>query len=230
MSQSSYDAWAASRGDARFTEWLRQQAEPAWSEATGHRFTRELADGILADTVMRRYLVQDYSFLDSFVRLVASAIVKAPSLADRIPLGRFLGAVSSEEKSYFHRAFDALGVPEVDRIRPTLRAPTRAFHQMMADAIAANGYEETLAPLVVFEWLYNAWAAAIADGQPESFVHEEWISIHANPGFDAFVAWLRGQLDRDGPRLTTRRQQRIAEVFCHAVRLEKAFFDDAYLD
>ena len=115
MSHSSYDAWAPGRADARFTEWLRQQAEPTWSEATNHRFTRELADGILADAVMRRYLVQDYSFLDSFVRLVASAIVKAPSLADRIPLGRFLGAVSGEENTYFHRAFDALSVPEVDR-------------------------------------------------------------------------------------------------------------------
>jgi thiaminase/transcriptional activator TenA len=79
MSQSSYEVWAAGRADTRFTEWLRQQPEPAWSEAMGHRFTRELADGTLADTVMRGYLVQDYSFLDSFVRLVASAIVKAPS-------------------------------------------------------------------------------------------------------------------------------------------------------
>jgi thiaminase (transcriptional activator TenA) len=230
MSQSSYDVWAASRGDARFTEWLRQQAEPTWSEATGHRFTRELAEGTLADAAMRRYLVQDYSFLDSFVRLVASAIIKAPSLDDRVPLGRFLGAVTGEENTYFHRVFDALSVPEVDRTRPTLRAPTRAFHALMADAIAAEGYEETLAPLVVFEWLYNAWATAVADRHPESFVHKEWISIHANPGFDAFVAWLRGQLDRDGPRLSPDRQEHIAEVFCRTVQLEKAFFDDAYLD
>jgi thiaminase/transcriptional activator TenA len=100
MSQTSYEAWAVGRADARFTEWLRQQAEPGWSEAAEHRFTRELADGTLADAVMRRYLVQDYSFLDSFVRLMASAIVKAPSLADRMPLGRFLGAVSGEENTY----------------------------------------------------------------------------------------------------------------------------------
>jgi thiaminase/transcriptional activator TenA len=230
MSRSSYDAWAASHADARFTEWLRERAEPTWSEATGHRFTRELADGSLADAVMRRYLVQDFAFLDFFIRLVASAIVKAPTLADRIPLGRFLGAVSGEENTYFHRAFDALSVPEADRTQPILRPTTRAFHDVMTNALIAEGYEETLAPLVVFEWLYNAWATAIADRQPESFVHKEWISIHANPGFDAFVAWLRGQLDRDGPRLTTSRQQQIAEVFCHTVRLEKAFFDDAYLD
>ena len=230
MSRSSYDAWAPGRADARFTEWLRQQAEPTWSEATNHRFTRELADGILADAVMRRYLVQDYSFLNSFVRLVASAIVKAPSLADRIPLGRFLGAVSGEENTYFHRAFDALSVPEVDRRRPTMRPTTRAFHEVMADAIGAEGYEETLAPLVVFEWLYNAWATAVADRQPGTFLHREWIAIHANQQFDAFVAWLRDQLDRDGPRLSPERQEHIAEVFRRTVQLEKAFFDDAYTE
>jgi thiaminase (transcriptional activator TenA) len=228
MSQSSYDTWAPGQADARFTEWLREQAEPTWSEATGHRFTRELADGTLADAAMQRYLVQDYSFLDSFVRLVASAIIKARSLADRIPLGRFLGAVSGEEKTYFHRAFDALSVPEADRTRPTLRPTTRAFHDVMADAIIADGYEETLAPLVVFEWLYNEWATAVADRQPGTFLHREWITIHANQQFDAFVAWLREQLDRDGPRLSPDRQEHIAEVFCRTVQLEKAFFDDAY--
>jgi thiaminase (transcriptional activator TenA) len=230
MSHSSYDAWAAGQADARFTEWLRERAEPTWTEATGHQFTQELADGTLADAVMRRYLVQDYSFLDSFVRLVASAIIKAPSLADRVPLGRFLGALTGEENTYFHRAFDALSVPEVDRTRPTLRAPTRAFHALMADAIAAEGYEETLAPLVVFEWLYNAWATAVADRQPKTFFHKEWIAIHANQQFDAFVAWLRDQLNREGPRLSPDRQEHIAEVFCRTVQLEKAFFDDAYLD
>ena len=230
MSPSSYEAWAAGRADARFTEWLRQQAEPTWSEATGHRFTRELADGSLADAVMRRYLVQDYAFLDYFIRLVASAIVKAPSLADRIPLGRFLGAVTGEENTYFHRAFDALSVPEAGRTQPILRPTTRAFHAVMADAINAGGYQETLAPLLVFEWLYNAWATAIADRQPESFVHKAWITIHANPQFDAFVAWLRGQLNRDGPRLPPDRQEHIAEVFCRTVQLEKAFFDDAYAE
>jgi thiaminase/transcriptional activator TenA len=228
MSQSLYEAWAADRADARFTEWLRQQAEPAWSEATDHRFTRELADGILADAVMRRYLVQDYSFLNSFVRLVASAIVKAPSLADRIPLGRFLGAVSGEENTYFHRAFDALSVPEADRTRPTLRPTTRAFHDVMADAIIADGYEETLVPLVVFEWLYNEWATAVANRQPETFLHRDWIAIHANQQVDAFVAWLLEQLDRDGPRLSPDSQEHIAKVFCRTVQLEKAFFDDAY--
>jgi thiaminase (transcriptional activator TenA) len=223
-----YDTWATGRAAGRFSEWLREEAEPTWSDAVNHQFTRELAEGTVADAVMRRYLVQDYSFLDSFVRLVASAIVKAPSLADRVPLGRFLGAVTDEENTYFQRAFEALGVPAEDRERPVLRGPTQAFHEVMADAIADPGYLETLTPLVVFEWLYNAWATALADRQPERFYHREWIALHANPAFDSFVAWLRAQMDRDGPILAPERQDRIVAVFCRTVALEKAFFDDAY--
>lgn len=233
MPPSAYDSWATGRADRRFSEWLREGAEPTWSQAVNHRFTRELGDGALADAVMRRYLVQDYAFLDSFVRLTASAIVKAPSLADRVPLGRFLGAVTGEENTYFQRAFDALGVSAEERARPMLRGPTQAFHDLMAEAVAAPGYVETLTPLVVFEWLYNAWASALADRRPERFYperfyHREWIVLHANPAFDAFVAWLRAQLDRDGPALAPDRQDRVAAAFRHTVALEKAFFDDAY--
>ena len=228
MPPSAYDTWAKDRADGRFSEWLREAAEPAWSEAASHRFTRELVDGTLADGVMRRYLVQDYSFLDSFVRLTARAIVKAPSLADRVPLGRFLGTVTGEENTYFQRAFDALDVPAEDHARPVLRGPTQAFHELMTDAIAATGYLETLTPLVVFEWLYNAWATAVADRRPETVYHREWIALHANPAFDSFVAWLRAQFDRDGSTLAAERQDRIVAVFRRTVALEKTFFDDAY--
>jgi thiaminase/transcriptional activator TenA len=228
MPPSAYGTWATGRADGRFSEWLREEAEPTWRDAVSHRFTRELAEGTLADGVMRRYLVQDYSFLDSFVRLVASAIVKAPSLADRVPLGRFLGTVTGEENTYFQRAFDALDVPAEDRARPVLRGPTQAFHKLMTEAIADPEYLETLTPLVVFEWLYNAWATALADRQPERFYHREWIALHANPAFDSFVAWLRAQMDRDGPTLAPERQDRIVAVFRRTVALEKAFFDDAY--
>lgn len=228
MPEAEYTEWAARRPQPRFTDWLRERSEPTWSEAVRHRFTRELAAGTLGEEVMRRYLVQDYSFLDSFVRLLASAIVKAPSLACRVPLGRFLGAITGDENTYFQRAFDALGVSEEDRTRPALRPPTEGFQALMADAVAAASYAETLAPLVVFEWLYHEWAAPLADCRPEPFYFGEWIALHANPVFAAFVGSLRGELDREGPKLPPGGQRRAAELFRRAVMLERTFFDDAY--
>ena len=84
-----WHSWLRNHPGARFTDWLRAGAEPAWSAATGHRFTRELIAGQVSRQAMTRYLVQDYAFIDRFVALLGAAIHAAPSLADRLPLGRF---------------------------------------------------------------------------------------------------------------------------------------------
>ena len=42
-----------------FTDNLRAEAEPTWSDAVQHRFIRELCDGSVPDAVMGAYLVQE---------------------------------------------------------------------------------------------------------------------------------------------------------------------------
>ncbi len=224
----SYEDWAQERADPRFTDWLRGLVEPVWEQAVSHRFTRELADGTLDDEVFRRYIVEDYSFLDIFCTIIGFAIGHAPTLQDRIPLAQFLGLVTSEENTYFERTLDALGVPERDRTAPDLLPPTRGFHAVMREAAHSGHYEEIIAVLVVTEWLYLDWASRVSDRTPEKFYHAEWITIHSGEGFAGFVDWLRGQIDRDGPKLDTAGRARVVELFRRTVDLEKAFFDAAY--
>lgn len=212
----------------RPTEHLRALSEPDWSGAVGHRFVHELAAGTLAHDVMRRYLVQDYQFLDSFVALLGAAIHAAPSLAQRIVLGRFLGLVVSEENTYFQRSFDALGVPEQDRTAPVLLAPTAGFQALMREAAASGRWSEMLAVLTVAEWCYLTWASAVADRDPGWFVFREWITLHSGPGFEALVAFLREALDRAWEAADEAGRERIAALFRRAVALERAFFDAAY--
>jgi len=220
--------WALLHSGARFTDWLAAAAEPDWSAATGHRFTHELAAGTLDPEVMRRYLVQDYTFIDAFVGLLGAAVHAAPSLADRIPLGRFLGMIVSDENTYFLRAFDALGVAEAARTSPPLRPPTAGFQALMREAAGSGRYAEALTVLVVAEWSYLSWASAVANAAPPQFWFREWIELHANPYFAGFVDWLRGQLDREGGALDADGRSRIRDLFCRAAALERAFFDEAY--
>ena len=44
---TEFAAWSQNRGEARFTDWLRESARPTWDETINHRFTEELADGTL---------------------------------------------------------------------------------------------------------------------------------------------------------------------------------------
>lgn len=208
----------------RFTDLLRSQSEPNWTAAVEHRFVTELFEGRVADTVMTRYLVQDHRFLDSFLVLLGAAIATADTFEARLRLGRFAGMISGEENTYFLRAFEALDVSPEQREQPQDTLPTAGFKAIMREAAASRSYAAALAVLNVAEWLYLDWAAKAPQPLPDNFVHAEWITLHDNPAFRDFVAFLRAELDRVGPRqsaVTT-------DFFLRSVALERAFFDAVY--
>jgi len=209
----------------RPTEILRQGKHEDWLAATTHAFTRELADGTLPEDKMRWYLQQDYQFIDGFVRLLASAIAHAPSLADSVPAAQFLAVITGPENTYFLRAMEALGA-EPSTAPAT---ETRAFQDLMADAATSGRYENMLAVLVVAEWVYLAWATP--ENPPKEdlpFWFAEWITLHAGDGFEAVVAYLREQLDLVWPKLDRDAQAEVTRLFHRAIELERAFFDAAY--
>ncbi|MGG5288924.1 TenA family protein [Pseudomonas shirazensis] len=208
----------------RFTHYLREQSEPTWSAAVGHRFVRELCDGSLADPVMVRYLVQDHRFLDSFLTLLGAAIATADTFEARLRLGRFAGMISSDENTYFLRAFEALDVSPAQRDEPADSAPTAGFKAIMAEAAASRSYAAALAVLNVAEGLYLDWAQKAPQPLPEHFVHAEWITLHDNPFFEDFVAFLQAELDRVGPK----EAELTRDFYLRTVALELAFFDAVY--
>jgi thiaminase/transcriptional activator TenA len=231
-SDGSFEAYAADRSDARVTEWLRDRAEPGWSAAVDNRFVRELGAGELDDEVFRRYLVQDYAFLDTLVGTFGHAVATAPTMAARSRLVEFLGVLTDEENDYFERSFEALSVPESDVHDPMHVPTTLALEDLLERAGREGGYAETLAVLVPAEWIYLEWARSVADGEsgatPDRFYLAEWVDLHANPEFESFVEWLRSELDRHGAAVSPRRRRRLDRLFSRTVELEAAFFEAAF--
>ena len=132
--------------------------------------------------------------------------------------------VSSDENTYFLRGFDALGISEQQRTSLPDSAPTAGFKAIMLEAAATRSYAAILTVLNVAEWLYRAWATRAPRPLPENFLYAEWVTLHDNPDFNAFVDFLREELDRVGPA----ERDRCEDFFLRAVTLEKAFFDAAY--
>jgi len=207
-----------------FSQALKQASEPIWTKAVEHRFVVELLAGTISDEVMVRYLVQDHRFLDSFLTLLGAAIATADTAAARLRFGRFAGMIAGEEDTYFHRAFETLGVTQEQRDAIPDAEPTRGFQAIMREAAATRSYAAALCVLSVAEWLYLDWASRASAPRPENFVHAEWIRLHDNCDFRSFVAFLRSELDRVGPAEAELSQ----DFFERAVALELAFFDAAY--
>lgn len=207
----------------RFTDNLRLACVDDWSAAVEHRFVRELCDGTLPDAVMGAYLVQDHRFLDAFLTLLGGAIASADTFKARLRFGQFAGMVSGDENDYFLRSFAALGISDAARAAIPDSAATTGFQAIMREAAQTRSYPAILAVLTVAEWLYLDWASAAPRPLPARFVHAEWITLHDNPFFRDFVAFLRTELDRVGPGAAAQAQ----DFFTRAVALERAFFDAA---
>jgi len=210
----------------RFTETLRATSEPGWSHSVGHRFVKELFDGAMPDAVMARYLIQDHRFLDSFLILLGAALVTADTFEARLRFGRFIGLLSSEENTYFLRAFEALGVTEERRAADPDTQPTAGFKAIMREAAETRSYAAALSVLLVAEWLYLDWASRAPKPLPNNFVHAEWIMLHDNADFRSFVDFLRAELDRVGPEYA----DLCRDFFRRAVALELSFFEAAYAE
>ena len=208
----------------RFTETLRAASEPSWSNAVGHRFVTELFAGAVSDAVMARYLIQDHRFLDTFLTLLGAALASADTFVAKLHFGRFIGAVSGEENTYFLRAFEALGITQDRRAADPDTAATAGFKAIMREAAQTRSYAAALSVLAVTEWLYLDWALRAPKPLPQNFVHREWIALHDSPALRGFVDFLRAELDRVGPV----DEDLCRNFFRRAVALELAFFDAAF--
>lgn len=94
----------------------------------------------------------------------------------------------------------------------------------MREAAATRSYAAALAVLNVAEGLYLDWALKAPKPMPQNFVHAEWITLHDNPAFQAFVAFLQAELDRVGPQHAAL----ASDFYQRTVALELAFFDAVY--
>lgn len=207
------------------TETLKARSIEDWRAATTHAFTDALAEDTLDREKVAGYLQQDYLFVEGFVRLLASAVASAPSLADAVPGAQFLGLICGPENTYFQRALAALEVPEADKAAPE----TKAFQELMDEARRSGRYEIMLAVLVVAEWTYLEWASPFEERANDlPFWLGEWITLHSGDGFAGVVAYLRTQLDTVWQGLDEDARAEVSETFERAVALERAFFDAAW--
>ncbi len=212
----------------RFSDELRSAAEPDWSAATGHRFTRELASGTLDRDVYARYLVQDYAFIETLVSFVGFAVGRAPSMAAKRTLTGFLGVLTGEENTFFERSFAALGVEEAEWRGADLGPVTTKLRRLMLETAEHEGYAEIMGLLLCAEWCYLEWATSCGDDRTGVFFFDEWIDLHQVVSFREFVGFLRAELDREGASLDEARRKRAVDLFREMTALEVAFFDAAY--
>ncbi|WP_422378552.1 TenA family protein [Roseibium sp.] len=225
----SFQDFLATAPEARFTDWLAARAEPYWTSACTHPFTAAIGDDTMPEAAYARYLIEDYTFVTDLASTLGYLVAKAPGMRSKSRLAGFLALLTSEENDYFLRSFKALGV-RTETYETAAQGPvTRAFSDLLLTSAGKGSYEDGLTCLLCAEWCYLTWGLREAQKpRPAAFYLAEWIDLHAVAGFQAFVGWIRSELDRLGPGLSAEHQQHLADLFRRMSALEAAFFETAW--
>ncbi len=214
-----------------FTDALQARHAEVWAAATDNRFVRELVTDTMIDSVYARYLRLDYAFIEALAASVGHAVAVAPGMAAKTRFAGFLSILTSEENDYFLRSFEAFSEPPPTFDSPVSHPVVEAFGALLARQRAAGTYLDILSVLVPVEWVYLEWASnAVSSGAPlpERFYLSEWITLHSDAGFAAFVNWMRAELDVAAAQAIDAERSRAEATFVEALKLEAAFFAASY--
>ena len=77
---------------------LKSSCKSEWSDYTDHKFLSDLASNKLSDKNFKRYLVQDYIFLQQFLKILALSIYKSNSFEEINRSVNFIKGIDHEIK------------------------------------------------------------------------------------------------------------------------------------
>jgi thiaminase (transcriptional activator TenA) len=212
-----------------FFERLKTAASAEWRAYTEHPFTNALADGSLAETAFRHYLVQDYLFLIEFARAYALAVYKSPRLADMREAAAGLSAILDVEMDLHVKLCAGWGLSPDDLEHAAPAAETLAYTRYVLDAGMRGdllALKVALAPCVIgYAEIANRLAAR-PDACAATNPYRVWIAEYAGVPYQEVATKARAQLEGLADRYATpAREAELIAIFREATRLEADFWE-----
>jgi thiaminase/transcriptional activator TenA len=209
----------------RFTDRLKSSAADQWRRMQEHRFVRAIEEDRLPEEVFRRYLINEYTFVETAISIFGYALVKAPDMTARRELSRIIAALVGDQASYFSNAFEVLGIAESDWRAASPPPKAAMLRDGMLGYAAHGSYGDVMTGMLAAEWTYHTWCARADRRAITNPVIKDWIRLHAEPSFASQAAWLRSAVDGIGAAAGEDQRERLANVFATALELEIHFHD-----
>jgi thiaminase/transcriptional activator TenA len=205
---------------------LYEAARPIWQAQLAHPFVRGIGEGTLDEERFKRWVRQDYRYLEELARIFAWAAAKADRLESMSWYARALDLTLNTEMDLHRRYAERFGISRDQLAREPMWPTTRAYTDFLVRTAADGDLSELLAALLPCAWGYAYIGENLAAGErPADERYAEWIDQYASDEFAEAAAWLRGELDRLGDGLAPASQARLTQLFLLSSRYEWQFWE-----
>jgi thiaminase/transcriptional activator TenA len=210
----------------RFSDELRQDADPIWQAQVEHPFVRGIGDGSLDLERFRLWVRQDYLFLIEYCRLFALAAARAPSLELLVRFADLLQATARTEMD-LHRSYAAeFGISSADLDAEPMAPTTRAYTDFLIRVATTGDFVELVAALLPCMWGFS-WLGQMlkAQGLPAEPRYARWIEMYADPEFASLAHWCRDLLDQLAEEVGVATRTRMRTAFLTSSQYELEFWE-----
>jgi thiaminase/transcriptional activator TenA len=209
-----------------FTDHLYEAAEEIWEAQLSHPFVQGIGDGSLPEEKFRRWVLQDYRYLEDFARIFAWAAARADRLESMGWYASVLDLTLNSEME-LHREYAARFGISREELESTPAWPTtRAYTDFLVRSAAEGDMGQLLAALLPCAWGYAWIARRLADGAaPGDRRYADWIEQYTAPEFRDAARWLREETDRVARGRSPEERDRMRHLFVVSSRYEWRFWE-----
>ncbi len=208
------------------TENLRSRFWDLWLRDLDHPFVVELYSGTLPLEKFKYYVLQDYNYLVTMVRVLSLLAAKAPTLElSRLALELAYGTVTGEMENY-ERLLSALGMTLEDAVKTKPNPTNVAYMNFLLSTAYHGDFYAGLASVLPCFWTYEDIAERhkwrLEGNKVE--LYRKWASVYLSNEYKMLVRKLRDALDRSG-----RSVDELSYYFEQALRYEILFWQASYI-
>ena len=216
----------------KLSELLFKNTKELWDRSAQKPFVMEMAKGTLASDLFKRYMLQDYLYLQEYIGILK----RIREFSESGEITSFLDGIIEE----VIREVDRVHVPNMeelgitgDDIEKGKPFPVIAeYTGYMRSQVEEHGLLGGITALLQCSWVYAYIGKTVSEKYPEEIANSEygsWFEAYTCDGYlDANNTWI-DVLDKLGATISEEEATTMCGIFTKCAQYENELWDALYL-
>jgi thiaminase (transcriptional activator TenA) len=212
----------------KFTEVLRENANPIWEANLHHPFVKGIAEGDLSLECFKYYILQDSYYLSHFAKIQAMGAARADDLYTTSRMAAHAQGTNDAELALHETFMKQLEITE-DELADFEPAPSAYHYTSHLYRVAESGsLGEIIAAILPCYWIYYEIGERFKGAAPQEPIYQEWISAYGGEWFAQLVQEQINRLDELAEKSSEEEKKKMTQHFLISCQYEYAFWEMAY--
>lgn len=210
------------------TERLLNATKDIWKRYNEHPFVLGIENGTLDKEKFRYYIIQDFIYLQDYVRTFAIGIAKAKTIEARDIFSGYINLLTGSEMSIHKGYMGVFGVSEEEYKATPTALDNLSYTSYMIRVAYDEGEAEILAAVLSCAYSYEVIAKKIVENNPKAIDDEfygDWIKGYASEGYSNGNIKLIDTLDMLTKDYTEAQLAHLENIFVACSRYEEEFWN-----